>query len=103
MEDDRVTSQHPSPKSYVVAVCLSAVFGLVGIQHFYLGRHLEGLADVFLTIGWVVCFASGEILAGVIFLLLDLAHSLLVTILLLTGSFRDGEGRLVCYPGQNLK
>jgi hypothetical protein len=29
-------------------------------------------------------------------------HALVVTIVLFTGNFRDGEGRIVCYPGQKL-
>jgi TM2 domain-containing membrane protein YozV len=31
-----------SDKSYIVAVCLSGIFGYFGIQHFYLGRYIEG-------------------------------------------------------------
>jgi hypothetical protein len=38
----------------------------------------------------------------VLLLVADFGHSLTTTILLLTGNFRDGEGRLVCYPGQKL-
>jgi TM2 domain-containing membrane protein YozV len=92
-----------SEKSYVLAVCLSAVFGTLGIHHYYLGRHLEGLLDSGLTICWVYCFfISGQILWGLLALAADFLHSLIVTILLLTGSFRDGTGRLVCYPGQKL-
>jgi len=33
---------------------------------------------------------------------IDAIHTFIVTIMLLTGSFRDGHGRLVCYPGQRL-
>lgn len=35
----------PSDKSYTIAVVLSAVFGVVGIQHFYLGRLVEAVID----------------------------------------------------------
>ena len=35
----------PSEKSYVVAVCISAIFGVIGIHHFYLGRYIEGVID----------------------------------------------------------
>jgi len=91
-----------SEKSYVVAVCLSAVFGFIGLQHFYLKRHLQGYIDIGLTIGWIYCFASGQILLGVVLFAVDMAHSLTVTILLLTGTYRDGDGKYVCYPGQQL-
>ena len=37
--------EQPSDKSYTIAVCLSAIFGVVGIQHFYLGRIVEALID----------------------------------------------------------
>lgn len=86
-----------------MAVCLSGVFGVLGVQHFYLGRHLEGLADVAMSVGWVYSFAAGHPLIGVLLLAIDGLHSFVVTIMLLTGSFNDGQGRRVCYPGQVLK
>ena len=92
-----------SEKSYTVAVCLSAIFGVLGIQHFYLGRWYEGISDVLLTIGWIYYFAIGRPLLGLLFLVLDLLHTLITTILLLTGNFKDGKGRYVCYPGQKIK
>jgi TM2 domain-containing membrane protein YozV len=91
-----------SPRSYGTAVILSAVFGLVGIQHFYLGRWAEGAVDVGLTIAWITCFALGDWAWAAFFFLGDLGHSAVVTLMLLTGNFRDGGGRLVCYPGQKL-
>ena len=92
----------PSQKSYSTAVILSAVFGFVGIQHFYLGRMGEGLLDLGLTVAWVYCFGTAQLLLGVLFLIADVVHALTVTIMLLTGNFRDGDGRVVCYPGQKL-
>lgn len=92
-----------SPKSYATAVSLSAVFGFFGVQHFYLGRIGEGLVDVALSIGWLLCFWRGEMMLGAFLMALDLGHSFIVTIMLLTGSFKDGDGRVVCYPGQKLK
>jgi TM2 domain-containing membrane protein YozV len=89
-----------SDKSYGTAVALSAAVGFLGVQHFYLGRVGEGLLDLGLSLAWIYCFATGAPLLGVVFFLADWGHSLTVTILLLTGNFRDGEGRLVCYPGQ---
>jgi TM2 domain-containing membrane protein YozV len=93
----------PSSKSYVKAVVLSSVFGFVGVQHFYLGRVGEGLLDVGLTVGWIGSFVTGHPLLGIAFVGLDIAHALGVTILLFTGNFKDGNGRVVCYPGQKLK
>ncbi len=95
-------SQQPSPKSYATAVTLSAVFGFVGVQHFYLGRSGEGFLDVGLTIGWIWSLAVGEVFLAVVLILLDVVHSMTVTIMLLTGNFRDGNAQIVCYPGQKL-
>jgi TM2 domain-containing membrane protein YozV len=91
-----------SKKSYAIAVCLSAVFGIIGVQHFYLGRYFLGLTDLSLSILAVYCFISGQFLYALLFLGLDFFHSLIITIRLLTGSFEDGEGCIVCYPGQEL-
>lgn len=95
-------STWPSPKSYATAVVLSALLGFVGLQHLYLRRWGEAALDLGLTLGWIVAFAAGEPLLGVAFLVADGAHALGTTILLLIGRFKDGEGRLVCYPGQRL-
>ena len=92
-----------STKRYAVAVALSAVFGILGIQHFYLGRYLLGLIDVGLSILALYCFITGQILYALLFFALDFGHSLVTTIMLLTGSFKDGNGHYVCYPGQELK
>jgi TM2 domain-containing membrane protein YozV len=91
-----------SKKSYAVAVCLSAIFGIIGVQHFYLGRHLMGILDVSLSIATFYCFLTGHLLYAGVFFLLDFGHSLVVTIQLLTGSYEDGDGHIVCYPGQVL-
>jgi len=93
----------PSTRSYGTAVVLSSVVGFVGGHHFYLGRWAEGVLDAGLTVAWVVCFALDQIVLGVLFVVADFGHALVVTILLLTGKFRDGEGRLVCYPGQPVR
>ena len=92
-----------SQKSYAVAVALSAVFGVLGIQHFYLGRYLLGLFGVGLSILALYCFVSGQILYAFLFFAVDFGHSLITTIMLLTGSFKDGNGHYVFYPGQELK
>ena len=59
--------------------------------------------DVALTIGWIYYFAVGQPLIAIIYLGIDLIHALITTVLLLTGSFKDGKGRTVCYPGQTTK
>lgn len=93
----------PSEKSYGVAVCLSAIFGVLGVQHFYLGRWLEAFIDLGLAIATIFLFLIGEPLWALLVGAIDGLHTFIVTIMLLTGSFRDGRGRLVCYPGQKLK
>jgi hypothetical protein len=104
---DTAAALHPdgleaSPKSYGRAVALSAVLGFAGVQHLYLGRPALFFLDLGLSFGWIVCFAIGETALGATLLLADMLHALIVTIQLLTGSFCDGRGRIVCYPGQKL-
>ena len=93
-----------SDRSYGVAVTLSMVFGLLGVQHFYLGRYMLGLTDLALSIGFVVCVFIAEdptlIILGILLFVADCIHTLVTTILLFTGSFKDGAGRVVAYPGQ---
>lgn len=94
-----------SPKSYGVAVSLSAIFGLIGIQHFYLGRYILGLTDVSLTVGFIYfMYVAGDethfLVIGLVCFALDFLHTLFTTYSLFTGSFRDGHGRLIPYPGQ---
>ncbi|MBW2279619.1 MAG: TM2 domain-containing protein [Deltaproteobacteria bacterium] len=89
-----------SPKSYTTAVVLSSVLGWMGAQHFYLGRWAEGFLDLGLTLGFVSAFLTGHPFWGMGLLAVDLAHEGFVTIALLTGNFRDGDGLRVMYPGQ---
>lgn len=96
------THEQPSDKSYTIAVCLSAIFGVVGIQHFYLGRHVEATIDLVLFIATIYLFVSGQIIWAIGVGAIDAVHTFIVTIMLLTGTFRDGGGRLVLYPGQKL-
>jgi TM2 domain-containing membrane protein YozV len=96
------SGKQPSSKSYVVAVCLSAIFGVVGVHHFYLGRYVEGCIDFSLFIATLYFFLSGQLVWAVLTGLADGLHTLVITIMLLTGTFRDGEGRIICYPGQKL-
>jgi TM2 domain-containing membrane protein YozV len=95
--------EEPSDKSYTIAVCLSAIFGVVGIQHFYLGRWVEATIDLCLFITTIYFFFTGQIALAFFVGAIDALHTFIVTIMLLTGTFRDGHGRLVLYPGQKLK
>lgn len=95
--------QQASEKNYIVAVCLSAIFGVLGIHHFYLGRYLEGLIDFSLAIGAFILYLNGQIGWALLVFAIDSIHTFVITILLLTGSFKDGKGNIVCYPGQKLK
>lgn len=92
-----------SKKSYAVAVCLAGVFGIVGIEYFYIGRWAEGLLNLALFGATLYFFFTGNILAALVFFAVDFIHSTVTTIMLLTGNFRDGEGAIICYPGQQLK
>ena len=96
---------HPevSNKSYAIAVCLSGIFGVVGIQHFYLERWIEGILDFSLCVATLYFVFTGQFLLAILAGAIDALHTLIVTIMLLTGSFNDGHGRRVCYPGQKLK
>jgi len=95
--------EQPSDKSYTIAVCLSAIFGVVGIQHFYLGRLVEATIDLGLFIATFYFIVTGQIPLAILVGATDAIHTFIVTIMLLTGTFRDGRGRLVLYPGQKLK
>lgn len=92
----------PSDKNYVVAVSLAAIFGVLGIHHFYLGRYLEGLIDLGLAVLTFVLYLTGHPLLAILVFAIDTLHTFVVTIMLLIGSIKDGRGRLVCYPGQRL-
>lgn len=96
-----------SPKSYGLAVCLAAIFGVIGIHHFYTGRILLGLCDFGLFIASATFYGlflttmnpTYGFLAAIVFIL-DLLHTIYVTFRLLVGAEHDGEGRIIAYPGQ---
>ena len=91
-----------SDKNYIVAVCLSAVFGVLGVHHFYLGRYVEGIIDFSLAMLALYFYINGQLGWAVLVFVIDSLHTFIITIMLLTGSFKDGSGKLVCYPGQKL-
>ena len=93
-----------SDRKYGVAVMLCGIFGILGVHHFYLGNHLNGLFDLGLFIGMIICFvlAGGQdggtlAMLGIAFLLTDIIHTMAVFYLLIVGKQRDGQGRLVTY------
>lgn len=92
----------PSHKSYVVSVCLSAIFGVVGIHHLYLGRYIEFIFDFSMFVLTLYFYFSGNLILAIVFGAVDGLHTFIITIMLLTGSFKDGKGHTVCYPGQRL-
>ena len=96
-----------SEKSYGTAVCFSGVFGLLGIQHFYLGRYMLGFLDLGLSVGAFAFIVFGgtteSLIFGIILLVIDFIHSIYVLVKLLAGEYEDGEGRLVMYPGQKIR
>ena len=61
-----------------------------------------GILDFGLFIGTLLFYVSGHsLIAGGLFII-DLIHTIIVTYLLLTGQYRDGQGKLITYPGQNI-
>ena len=92
-----------SKKKYSTAVCLSGIFGLLGIHHFYLGRWLHGIVDLSMTVGAIILIGIGFELLGYLILGVDIIHTLIVSIFLLTGSYKDGNGDVITYPGQTIK
>lgn len=92
-----------SNRRYATAVCLSGIFGPLGVHHFYLGRWFHGIADLSMTTSGFVLIIKGFNFLGVCILAIDFIHTFIVTILLLVGAYKDGRGHVVTYPGQKLK
>ncbi len=97
-----MTPEIKSTKKYTTAVILSALFGIMGIHHFYVGRWEMGILDFGLFLGTVLCFASDFFLIAGGMLLIDIIHTIIVTYLLLVGQYKDGQGKLIAYPGQHI-
>ncbi len=91
-----------SDKSYATAVILSAVFGVIGVHHFYCGRHGMGLFDLSLFVLTIYFFIIGSHLIAYIILLIDVVHTIIVTYQLLVGQYKDGDGKLICFPNQKI-
>lgn len=78
------------------------IFGIIGVHHFYLRLWLEGIFDLGLLIVAIALFAMGYPGWAMLVLVIDIAHTFIVTIMLLVGAVKDGSGKVVCYPGQKL-
>lgn len=75
---------------------------MAGVHHFYLGRYIEGTIDFSLLVATIYFFVTGQIGWAILFGVVDALHTFVITIMLLTGSFKDGKGKVICYPGQRL-
>jgi len=94
--------QECSDKNYAVAVVLAAVFSLLGVHHFYVGRAGHGLIDTGITIAAVYLIISGytsgiemRVGLGVLLIALDYVHTVYFTYRLITGTYSDGKGRII--------
>ena len=94
--------ENKSDKQYTIAVILSGIFGVMGIHHFYVKRWEMGILDLGMFIATFVLYINELFLYAGILFLIDLIHTVVVTYLLLVGQYRDGEGKLITYPGQKL-
>ena len=91
-----------SRKNYGVAVALSGIFGILGIHHFYLERWGMGIFDLGLSIAGFTLTAFG-FWWGMLLIGVDVIHTIYVTYKLLVGEYQDGYGKIIPYPGQNVK
>ncbi|MDO6638933.1 MULTISPECIES: NINE protein [Shewanella] len=100
-----MTDSVKSEKNYAVAVILSGIFGVLGIHHFYCGRISHGVFDLSLAIVGLTLMQFEDVtlaLLGLGLIVIDVIHTIVVTFMLLVGSYRDGKGKLITYPGQKL-
>jgi TM2 domain-containing membrane protein YozV len=85
-----------SLKSYGTAVGLCGVFGMLGIHHFYIGNILHGIFDLSLLItGTLLLFSSEYGALGMLLLLIDAIHTIIVFFRLIGERQKDGYGKLI--------
>jgi hypothetical protein len=91
-----------SDKSFTTAVVLAAVFGLLGIHHFYVGRVGHGLFDIGMTILGVYLIwtganaeSDGRVVLGFMIIVLDYIHTVYFMYRLIVGTYKDGSGKLI--------
>ncbi len=84
--------QPVSDKSKTAAALLSFFLGGLGIHRFYVGKVGSGIAMLLLTIfGGILTF----VFVGVLMLIAVGIWDLVDFIIILTGSFKDGQGRYI--------
>ncbi len=97
------TNENASPKSFVTAVVLTFLFGILGIHHFYCGRWLLGLFDLSLSVTGIALLYMGSYwpILGIVILIGDYIHSIYYIVKLFSGKYTDGNGRIIPVPGQS--
>lgn len=88
-----------SEKKYSTAIALAFIFGILGVHHLYLRRWGEAALDIGLTVTALALLDSHPAIAMLVFLL-DVLHTSVVVSLLIVGKWKDGNGRIIPYPGQ---
>ena len=91
-----------SNKNYTTAVILSGIFGVIGIHHLYLERWTMFLLDFGLFIAMLILLVDEQLFYAYLVLSIDVIHTVIVTYLLLIGKYKDGEGKIIPFPGQNI-
>ena len=91
--EDSILEEEISDKGFVPMILLSFFLGAIGVHRFYAGKIGTGILQL-LTLGGLGIWTMIDFP--------DCIHALIVTIALLTGSFRDGDGKVVTYPGQKI-
>ena len=85
-----------SSKKYGVAVGLCGVFGMLGIHHFYIGNILHGIFDLSLLVIGIVLLGTSEYIGlGVLLLVIDFIHTVVVFFRLITEKQEDGYGKII--------
>jgi hypothetical protein len=90
-----------SNKSYGVAVTLCGIFGTLGVHHFYIGNWLHGVIDLALFIAFIILIINGPLALSLLFLGIDVVHTLFVFYKLIIGNQHDGHGRLITWKVNN--
>ena len=96
METIRGDSQY-SKKSRLVALLLCFFFGYFGFHRFYVGKIGTGIIMLLLPICIIWLFLNSLWVFGIIGLLIIPLWVFIDLILILTGSFRDKDGKKLFY------
>lgn len=86
------SSDEVSPKSRLVALLLGIFLGQFGVHNFYLGKIAIGVIQAVLTVlGYCLAFIG----VGAIMISAAGIWALVEWIIIATGKYKDGKGRLV--------